>query len=166
MPGGQGQFSSRLEYSQHLSNSLNRRWKEHHPEAAHHSIEHIRGKRQVVGRGDFELCIAEPKMVSRSTSGVHHLRRRIHPEHFALGADKGSYGQGRLSGPGSNIQNCVSAANRPMVDESFGDRGKHLPDDFAVLLPERRGSTPSAYHLLVGLHEQVSWPSPVLTGFR
>jgi hypothetical protein len=33
------------------------------------------------------------------------------------------------------------------------DRRKHLPDDFAVFLPERRGITPYAYSLLVGLHQ-------------
>ena len=91
-------------------------------------------------------------MVCRSPTGVHHLGRRIDPEDLAFGADKGSYSQSGLSGPGSNIQNCVPAANQPALDQSLRDRRKHLPDDFAVLLPERRGSTPCADNFLIGLH--------------
>jgi hypothetical protein len=109
---------------------------------------------QTVCRGDVALCIPEPKMVCRSTSGFHHLRRRIDPEDLAFGADQGSYGQCWLSRTRSNIQNCVPAANQPILDKSLRDRRKHLPDDFAVLLPERRGITPYAYNLLVGLHRQ------------
>jgi hypothetical protein len=93
-------------------------------------------------------------MVCRSTSGFHHLRRRIDPEDLALGADQGSYGQCRLSGTRSNIQNYVPTANQPILDKSVRDWRKHLPDDFAVLLLERRGITPYAYYLLVGLHPQ------------
>jgi hypothetical protein len=48
----------------------------------------------------------------------------------------------------------VPAANQPILDKSLRDRRKHLPDDFAVLLPERRGITPYAYNFLVGLHPQ------------
>ena len=109
---------------------------------------------QTVCRGDVELCIPEPKMICRSTSRFHHLRRRIDPEGLPFGADQGSNGQCWLSGTRSNIQNCVPAANRPIFDKSLRDRRKHLPDDFAVLFPERRGITPYAYNLLVGLHQQ------------
>ena len=106
----------------------------------------------MVCRGNVKLCIPEPKMVCRSTSGFHHLRHRIDPEDLAFGADQGSYGQCRLSGTRSNIQNGVPTANQPILDKGLRDRRKHLPDDFAVLLPEWRGITPSAYNLLVGLH--------------
>ena len=126
---------------------------EHHPEAADHGIEGISGERQTVSRGDLELCIPKPKMVCRSSSGVHHLGCRMDPEDLALGADKGSDSQSGLSGPGRDIQNCVPSANQPVVDQSLRDRRKHLSDDFAVLLPERSGSTPCAYNLLVGLHQ-------------
>src|ERR1700756_546226 len=138
MPDRQGQFPSWLEYPQHLSNSVNRRWKKHHSEAADHGIEGIGGERQTGGRGDVEFCIPEPKMGFRPPSG----------------ADQGSYGQCWLARTRSNIQNCVPAANQPILDKSLRDRRKHLPNDFAMLLPERRGITPSAYNLLVGLHQQ------------
>jgi hypothetical protein len=153
-PDRQGQFPSWLEYSQHLANCVNRRWKEHHTEAAYYCIKRIGWERQTVCRSDVELCIPEPKMVCRSMSGFHHLRRRIDPADLAFGADQVSYGQGWLSGTRSNIQNCVPTANQPILDKSLGDRRKHLPDDFAVLLPERGGITPCAYNLLVGLHQQ------------
>jgi hypothetical protein len=91
-------------------------------------------------------------MICRSTSGFNHLRRRIDPEDLAFGADQGSYGQCWFPGTRSNIQNCVPTANEPILDKSLRDRRKHLPDDFAVLLPERRGITPCAYNPLVGLH--------------
>ena len=84
-------------------------------------------------------------MICRSTSRFHHLRRRIDPEGLPFGADQCSNGQCWLSGTRSNIQNCVPAANRPIFDKSLRDRRKHLPDDFAVLFPERRGITPYAY---------------------
>ena len=77
----------------------------------------------------------------------------IDPKHLAFGSDQGSYAQGWLSGTRSNIQNCVPTANQPILDKSLRDRRKHLPDDFAVFLPERRGITPYAYSLLVGLHQ-------------
>jgi hypothetical protein len=48
----------------------------------------------------------------------------------------------------------VPTDNQPILDKSLRDWRKHLPDDFAVLLPERRGITPCAYNLLVGLHQQ------------
>ncbi len=92
-------------------------------------------------------------MVCRSTSGFHHLRCRIDPEDLAFGANQGSYGQCWLPGTRSNIQNCVPTANQPILDKSLRDRRKHLPDDFAVFLPERRGITPYTYSLLVGLHQ-------------
>ena len=41
MPDRQGQFPSWLEYSQHLANCVNRRWKEHHTEAAYYCIKGI-----------------------------------------------------------------------------------------------------------------------------
>jgi hypothetical protein len=47
-----------------------------------------------------------------------------------------------------NVELCIPE----FKNESSSDRCKHLPDDFAVLLPERRGTTPCAYSLLVGLH--------------
>src|SRR6266702_5732405 len=154
MPGREGQFPSWLEYSQHLANCVHRRWKEHHAEAAYYRINCIGWERQMVCRGDVELCIPELRMVCRSTSGFHHLRRRIDPEDLAFGADQGSYGQCRLSGTRSNIQNCMPTANQPILDKSLCDRRKHLPDDFAVFLPERRGITPYAYKFLVRLHQQ------------
>jgi hypothetical protein len=48
----------------------------------------------------------------------------------------------------------VPTSNQPILDKSLRDRRKHLPDDFAVLLPERRGITPYANNLLIGLHKQ------------
>src|SRR5437879_5103254 len=102
MPDRQGQFASWLEYSQHLANCVNRRWKEHHPEAAYYCVKCIGRERQAVRRGDVELCISEPKTVFRSMSGFHHLRRRIDPENLGFGADQSSYGQCWLSGARSN----------------------------------------------------------------
>src|SRR5258705_5228803 len=49
-------------------------------------------------------------------------RRRIDPEDLAFGADQGSYGQCRLSGTRSNIQNCMPTANQPILDKSLCDR--------------------------------------------
>ena len=154
MPDRQGQFPSWLEYSQHLANRVNRGWKEHHTEAADHGIEGIRWEWQMVCKGDLKSCIPESKMVCRPASGCHHFWRRIDPDDFAFGANQGSNRQCRLSGTRSNIQNCVPTANQPVLDKGFRDRRKHLPDDFAVLLPERRGIAPSAYGFLVGLHQQ------------
>src|SRR6266705_2806167 len=93
-------------------------------------------------------------MGCRSASGCHHLRNRIDPKDLAFGSDQGSYAQGWLSGTRSNIQNCVSTANQPILDESLRDRRKHLPDNFAVLLPQPRGATPSVNNRLAGLHQR------------
>src|ERR1700675_69327 len=154
MPDRQGQFPSWLEYSQHLANCVNGRWKEHHTEAAYDCIKSIGWERQTVCRGDGELYIPDPKLVCRSTSRFHHLRHGIDPEDLAFGANQGRYRQGWLSRTGSNIQNCVPTANQPILDKSLRDWRKHLPDDFAVFLPERRGITPYADNLLVRLHQQ------------
>ena len=108
----------------------------------------------MVCRGHVELCIPKPETVCRSTSSFHHLRNGIDPEDLAFGSDQGSYAQCWLSGTRSNVQNRVPTANQSILDKSLRDRREHLPDDFAVLLPERRGITPSVYNLLVGLHHQ------------
>ncbi len=154
MPDRQGQFPSWPEYSQHLAHCVNRRWKKHHTEAAYHCIERVGWERQTVCRGNIKLRIPEPKMVCRSTSGFDHLRHRIDPEDLAFGADQGSNGQCRFSRTRSNIQYCVPTDNQPILDKRLRDWRKHLPDDFAVLLPEPRGITPCAYDLLVGSHQQ------------
>jgi hypothetical protein len=91
-------------------------------------------------------------MVRRSTSGFHHLGHRIDTENLAFGADPGGDGQCRLSGSRGNIQNCVPTPNQSILDKGLRDRRKHLPDDFAVFLPERRGFTPCSCDLLIGLH--------------
>ena len=101
-----------------------------------------------------KLRIPEAKMVRLPPSGFHHVPHRIDSENSALGLDQGSYGLCGLSGTGSNIENCVSAANQPILDKGRRDRRKHLPDDFAVFLPERSGNTPSADDVLAGLHDQ------------
>jgi len=101
-----------------------------------------------------KLRIPEAKMVRLPPSGFHHVPHRIDSENSALGLDQGSYGLCGLSGTGSNIENCVSAANQPILDKGRRDRRKHLPDDFAVFLPERSGNTPSVDDVLAGLHEQ------------
>src|SRR5215472_7837926 len=93
-------------------------------------------------------------MVCRSTGGFDHLYHRVNPEDLALRTNQGGYGQCRLPGPRSNIQNSLAAANQPIFDERLRYRRKHLPDDFAVLLPERRRIAPCAYALLAGLHQQ------------
>jgi ankyrin repeat protein len=162
MPDRQGQFPSWLEYSQHLANRVNRRWKEHHTEAADNGIEGIGWERQMVCKGDFKLYISDRKMVCRSTSGRHHLGNGIDPKDLAFRSDQGSHAQCRISGTGSNVQNCVTTAKLPILDKSLRDRREHLPYDFAVLLPERCNAAPSVYNLLVGLHEQ-SIPSGQLT---
>jgi hypothetical protein len=54
---------------------------------------------------------------------------------------------------GSNIQNCLSPGNQPILDQSMCDGRKHLPDGFAVFLPERSNIAPSVYDVLVELHE-------------
>jgi hypothetical protein len=154
MPDRQSQLASGLEHSQHFANTVNRRGKEHHTEAADHGIERTRWERQRVCGGDFELCIAELETVCRPTGGVNHFLRGIDPEDLARGADPGSYGQRRLSGARSDIQNCLASADQRLLNQSLRNWRKHLPDDFAVLLPEGRGITPCAYNLLVGLHQQ------------
>src|SRR5215813_10086281 len=58
-----------------------------------------------------------------------------------------------LAGTSSNIQDGASTADQPILAKGSRDRRKHLPDDFAVLLPERSGIAPSVYDVLVGLHE-------------
>src|SRR5258708_10718484 len=93
MPGRQGQFPSWLEYSQHLANCVNRRWKEHHTEAAYYRIKCIGWERQMVCRSDVQLCIPELKMLSLLTRGFHHPRRRIHPADLAFVDDQRSYRQ-------------------------------------------------------------------------
>src|SRR5437870_13321901 len=83
---------------------------------------------------------------------------------MALGKTKvpdGSYGQCWPSGACNNIQNCMPTANQRILDKSLRDRRKHLPDDFAVLLPERRGITPCGYNFLVRLHPQKYTYQPV-----
>src|SRR4030081_3527114 len=92
MPDRQGQFSIWLEYSQHLTNCINWRWKEHHTEAAYDCIKDVSFVRQTVCRGDVELCILESKMVSGSTSGFDHLWHRIDPEDLAFRTNQSSHG--------------------------------------------------------------------------
>src|SRR5215472_15356837 len=58
-----------------------------------------------------------------------------------------------LAGTSSNIQDGASTADRPIQAKGSRDRCKHLPDDFAVLLPDRSGTAPSVQDVLVGLHE-------------
>jgi DNA-binding transcriptional MerR regulator len=41
-----------------------------------------------------------------------------------------------------------------ILDQSLRNWRKHLPDDFAVFLPEGRRITPCVYNLVVGLHQQ------------
>src|SRR5262249_36918779 len=53
---------------------------------------------------------------------------------------------------GSNVQDCVSDLNRRVVDKCLRDRREHLPDDFAVFLPERCGRTPCADDRLLSIH--------------
>jgi hypothetical protein len=122
MPDRQGQFPFWLEDSQHLANCVHRRWKEHHSEATYYCIKHVGIVRQTVCSADVELCIPEPKMVCRSTSGFHNLRHRIDPEDLAFRANQASYGQCRLSGTGGNIQNRVPTANQPILDKGLRDR--------------------------------------------
>src|SRR5258708_1088589 len=93
-------------------------------------------------------------MICRSTSGFHHLRHVIDREDLALGADQGSYSQCWLSWTRSNIQNYVPTANQPIFDKGLRDWCKDRAGDLGGVLPERRGMTPYAYNLLVGLHQQ------------
>jgi hypothetical protein len=102
----------------------------------------------------LELCIPEPETVCSSPSGLDHLRCRINPKYLAFWANQVGYGQCWLSRARSNIQNCVPTGNQPILNKSMCDRRKHLPRNFAVLLPERRGVTPCAYSLLVWLHQE------------
>jgi hypothetical protein len=48
----------------------------------------------------------------------------------------------------------MSGTDPRILDESLRNWRKHLPDDFAVFLPEGRGITPCVYNLVVGLHQQ------------
>ena len=143
IPDRQGQLSTRLEHSQHLANAVNRRRKEHRAEAADHGIEAAGRERQIVCKRDLELRIPEAAILCRPASRCHHSCNRIDPHDLAFGSDQGSYAQGRLSRTRSNIQNRVLTANLPILDKSLCDRRKHLPDEFAVLLPERSGTAPS-----------------------
>jgi hypothetical protein len=93
-------------------------------------------------------------MVGGSTSRIHHLRCGIDPKDLALGADYAGYGQSWLPGPRSNIQNRAPGTDPRILDESLRNRRKHLPDDFAVFLPEGRRIAPCVYNLGVGLHQQ------------
>src|SRR5437868_15399649 len=108
----------------------------------------------MVGKRDFKLCISEPEMVRGSPSGRYHFRNRVDPNDLAFGSDQASHAQGRLSGTRSDIQDRVLTADLPIFYKSFGDWRKHLPDDFAVLLPERCGTGPAVHDLVVGLHEE------------
>ena len=143
MPDRHGQFPSWLEYSQHLANRSNRRRKEHHAEAADYGIECIGWGWQMLRGGHVKLCILEPETVSRSSRSCHHFRNGIDPKDLAFRSDQGGYRQCWLSGTRSNIQNCLPTANPSIFDQSLRYRLEHLPDDFAVLLPERRGTTPA-----------------------
>ena len=62
------------------------------------------------------------------------------------------YAQGRLSGARGNIKDCMSAGNPCILDQRLRDGRKHLPDRFAVLLPERCRAAPSVDHSLIALH--------------
>jgi hypothetical protein len=119
-----------------------RRWEEHHTEAADDGIVGAGSERQIVGRGDAKLRIFECTIVCRSPGGRHHLGNRIDPNDLAFGSDHGSDAQGWFSGARGHIQNCVSTANLPILDERMRHRRKHLLDNFTVLLPKRRGATP------------------------
>jgi len=143
MPNGHGQFPSWLEDSQRLANRSNRTRKEHHPEAADYGIECVGWERQALGRGQFELCILQPAIVSGSPGSGYHFRNGIDPINLALGSHQGSYSQCRLSGTHGNIQDCVPTVNQCILDQSLRYWRKHLTDDFAMLLPERRGATPA-----------------------
>jgi hypothetical protein len=48
----------------------------------------------------------------------------------------------------------MPSANLPVLDKSLRNWSKHLPDDFAMLLPVRRGTGPAIDDFLLGLHEQ------------
>ena len=154
MPDRQSQFPACFEHSQHLANCVNGRCNEHHSEPAHNGIEAIGREWQIVCKGDIKLCVPESTLVCRSASGCDHLRDRIDANDLAFGPDNGRYVQGWLSGPRSNIKNCMSAANQRILDQSLRDRRKHLPDRFAMLLPERRSAAPSVDHSLVALHRR------------
>jgi hypothetical protein len=108
----------------------------------------------MVCKGDVKLCIPEPKMLCRPARGCHHLRSRIDPVDLTLGSNQGSYAQARFSRTRTNIQNGVPITNQPILDKCLRDRRKHLADDLAVLLPERRHATPNIYSLLAGLHKR------------
>jgi hypothetical protein len=83
---------------------------------------------------------------------LDHLRCRINPKYLAFWAKSAMVNAGS-PGPVA-IQNCVPTGNQPILNKSMCDRRKHLPRNFAVLLPERRGITPCAYYLLVWLHQE------------
>jgi len=97
MPGGQSQFPSWLEYSQHLEKSVNRE-ERNITRAADHGIEGIGGNGRRSGGDDFKLCVREPKMAvaRRAASTISGQDRSRLP---ALGADKGSYRQAGSPGP-------------------------------------------------------------------
>jgi hypothetical protein len=48
----------------------------------------------------------------------------------------------------------VSGTDPRILDESLRNWREHLPDDFAVFLPEGRRITPCVYNVVVGLHQQ------------
>jgi hypothetical protein len=48
----------------------------------------------------------------------------------------------------------VHAADPAILDMSLRDRRKHLVDNFAVVLLERRGVDPSVDNRLVGFHQR------------
>ena len=89
---------------------------EHYSEAADNGIEAPRRIRQIVRKADIELCVAESMLVCRATGGCHHLRDGIYANDLAIGSHHGRYAQGRFAGPGSHIENCMSAANQRVLD--------------------------------------------------
>ena len=108
----------------------------------------------MVRESNFKFGIRTSQMICRQTSGGHHLRNGINSNDLARRADDAGQTQRRLSGACSNIQNGLPVRNRRIVDESFGDRRKELPDHVAVLAPERRGTSPSFNNRLVWLHQR------------
>ena len=108
----------------------------------------------MVGGGDFKLRIRDREAGGGSPCGCDHFGDWIDAEDFAFGGDDGSEAQGRLSWAGGYIENYVIAGNPRILDESLGNRLKHLADDLVVLFPEGSGIAPAGQNFLVGLHRE------------
>src|ERR1700730_828905 len=144
--------ASRLEHPQHLSNRINGRREKHHAEAAHHSIEGVGWKGQLVGVRHLKASIVKFSAVTLSTSSFHHFRNCIYAKNFALRSNQVGNAQCRLSRARGYVEDNAAGSDLCIFNESLSDRCKHLPDSLSVLFPVMSRFAPLANNFLILLH--------------